>query len=163
MGKIFTGKPAGSTSTSNSSNQAYGLIKDQFSPTMGFAQSGAQGIQQLLSGDSSGFDAYKGATGFDAAAEMGSRGITGNAAASGLLRSGSTAKGLQSFGNAIQNQYADNYMNRLLGLSGLGMQAGSLIAGAGQVSNSQSKQTAGKKGLFDYAANAAANVASGGK
>lgn len=143
MGGIFGGKPKQSSS---SSNQAFGQIRDTFTPITEFAGVGGNALQALLGGDSTGFDKFKQATGFNAAAESGSRGITGNAAARGLLQSGSTAKRLQSFGNEIQNQYAGNYMDRLLGLSNLGLGAGGLIAGAGNVSSSKSKG-GGKSGL----------------
>ncbi|HET7713909.1 MAG TPA: tail fiber domain-containing protein, partial [Patescibacteria group bacterium] len=99
----------------------------------------ADQISRLLGGDSSGFDAFKRATGFDAAAETGSRGITGNAAARGLLRSGSTGARLMQFGNELQNQYSTNYLDKLMGLGNLGLGAGGLLAQAGQVQKSKKK------------------------
>lgn len=136
MGGILGGSKQ--KSQSSSSNQAFQYLKDTFSPLTSFAGSGANALQALLSGDTSGFENYKRATGFDAMAEQGSRGITGNAAASGLLRSGSTAKALQNYGTQLQNQYAGSYMDRLLNLANLGLGAGQLISGAGQTSNSTS-------------------------
>jgi hypothetical protein len=95
-------------------------------------------LSKLLSGDASGFNSYKDATGFNQLLQEGSRGITGNAAAGGLLRSGGTGKALVNYGNTMQNQYAGNYMQQLLGLSGLGLNAGQLIAGAGDVREAKS-------------------------
>jgi hypothetical protein len=152
MSSIF----GGSKQTSSSSNKAYDSINSSFSPLFGLAGQGADGIMKLLGGDSSGFDAYKNATGFDFAAEQGSRGITGNAAARGLLRSGSTGKALVGYGNDMQNQYAGNYMDRLLGVSGLGMDAGKLVAGAGQTSTSKSKSKPGIGGFLGQIAGGAA-------
>lgn len=148
MSKIFGGSKSQSTSTT--SNRAYDDISQAYSPMMGMAGTGANALQALLSGDASGFNAYKGATGFDAMAEEGSRGITGNAAASGLLRSGSTGKALQGYGQNLQNQFAGNYMDRLLGMSGLGLQAGGLISQAGQTgeSTSTSKNKPGLGGMI---------------
>lgn len=147
MSKIFGGSEQ--QSTASSSNRAFDSINQSFSPMFGLAGSGAQSLQALLGGDSSGFDAYKSATGFDAMAEAGSRGITGNAAARGLLRSGSTGKALTGYGVGLQNQFASNYMDRLLGLSGLGLQAGNLVSGAGQVSESQSSGSS-KEGIGKF-------------
>jgi len=148
MSKVF----GGSKQKSSSSNQAFGQIRDTFSPLTGQAGEGANALSALLSGDVSGFNAFKQATGFDAMAEQGSRGITGNAAASGLLRSGSTGKALSAYGNMIQNQFADNYMNKLLAQAGIGLQAGNLIAGAGQTSQSSGKSKPGLGGLLGGAA-----------
>lgn len=139
MGGIF-----GKRAKSSSGNLAYGDIKNTFSPLTSFAGSGANAIQALLSGDTSGFDAFKKATGFDAAAETGSRGITGNAAAKGLLRSGGTGRSLQKFGQDLQSQSSGSYLDRLFGLSNLGMNAGQLISSAGQTSK---QSGGGKSGL----------------
>lgn len=143
MSAIFGGSKQNSSSTASSSsvsgNKSYDQLNQAFSPMFGNATSGASALSALLNGDASGFNAFKNATGFDAASEMGSRGITGNAAASGLLRSGSTAKALQSFGDTIQNQYANNYMSNLFNKANLGFQAGNLVSGAGQFSQSQSQ------------------------
>lgn len=130
MSSIF----GGSKQKSSSSNQAYGNISQAFSPLESTATTGVNALNSLLSGDSSGFDAYKNATGFNAAAQQGSQGITGNAAAAGLLRSGSTGKALQSYGDNLQNQYASQYTNNLMNQANLGFQAGSLISGAGSTS-----------------------------
>lgn len=159
MSKIFGGSKQ--KSTSSSSNQAYDYIKNTFSPLTSYAGTGAEGISRLLGGDSSGFDAYKKATGFDGLIQEGSRGITGNAAAGGLLRSGGTGKALVNYGNTMQNQYADNYLQRLLGLSGLGMNAGQLISGAGNVSNS-TQTSKSKPGLGGLIGGIASGVATGG-
>lgn len=144
MSSIF----GGSKSKSTSSNRAYDSLNQSFSPLFGLASQGANSLSALLGGDSSGFDAYKKATGFDAITEAGSRGITGNAAARGLLRSGSTGKALQGYGNMMQNQYANSYMDRLLGQAGLGFQAGGLVGGAGQVSQQTSKSKPGIGGFL---------------
>lgn len=156
MGALF-GKRAKSTSKSENVNNQY--IKDTFGPMTGYAGTGAEMLAGLLSGDDSGFNAYKNATGFDQLIQEGSRGITGNAAAGGLLRSGGTGKAIANYGNMMQNQYADQYLTRALNLAGLGMNAGQLIAGTGNTSTSTSKGP--KKGLLDYAAAAASAVAGG--
>lgn len=162
MSQIFGGSKQNSTGTSSSSNRAFDQLSAAFGPTFGYAQTGGDALIKLLSGDASGFNAYKNATGFDQAAEAGSRGITGNAAAGGLLRSGSTSKGLASFYNGLQNQYAGNYMDRLLGLAGLGIQGGNVVSGAGNVSQSQSQSKGSSKpGLGGFLGAIGAGIAGG--
>lgn len=156
MSAIFGGKK--SQQTASASNQSYGDINNAFSPLFSQAQSGANSLSALLGGDSSGLDAYKGATGFDAATQQGSRGITGNAAASGLLRSGATSKGLQQYGDTVQNQYAQNYINGLMGQIGVGTQAGGLVSGAGQQSQSQGTSSE-KPGIGKFLGQVASGVA----
>lgn len=146
MSGIFGGKKAQSSSQSDQYNKSYDFIKDTYSPLTGYAGSGLSALSALLGGDSSGFDAFKQATGFDAAADLGSRGITGNAAAAGLLRSGSTGKALQNYGETLQNQYASNYMDKLLAQAQAGFNAGNLISGAGQVGTSTSQSTSKENG-----------------
>ena len=121
MGGIFGG-PA----KSKSSNQAYGTLKDAFSGALPFTQQGGNAMMALLGGDSSGFDKFKQATGFDFLSKQGSQGITGNAAAKGLLRSGGTGKALMDYGAGMQNKYANDYLSQLLGVGNLGLGAGGL-------------------------------------
>ncbi len=151
MSSIFGG------SKQKSSNRAYDTIKGAVSPVLGDIAKGSQSLSNLLSGNSSGFDTYKDIGGFDAFAEQGSRGITGNAAARGLLRSGSTGKALQEYGNTFQNSFLQNYINTLFGQSNLGLQAGSLLGSVGNVQKSKSKPGIGK-----FLGNVAAGIATGG-
>lgn len=137
MGSIVQGVFGGKKS--KTSNKAYDQLNSTFSPLEAQAGTGANALASLLSGDASGFNNFKAATGFDGAAEAGSRGITGNAAASGLLRSGSTGKALENYGVGLQNQYSNDYMNHLLQQAQLGLGAGQLISGAGQVTKSSDK------------------------
>ena len=147
MGKIF----GGSKQKSSSYNQAYDTINSAVSPALGNISTGTNAVNAFLSGDMSGFNNYKNNTGFDFAAERGSRGITGNAAAKGLLRSGGTGKGLVSFGNQIEQQFADNYFQKLLQQTGLGLQAGQLLGGAGSVNQQKSKSKPGLGGFVGTA------------
>lgn len=163
MSSIFGGSKQKSQSTSTSGNKAYDTISNAYSPLLGYASQGAQGLSALLGGDASGFNAYKNATGFNGAAEQGSRGITGNAAAAGLLRSGSTSKALQAFGDTLQNNYANQYMQQLLGQANLGFQAGNLISGAGNYSTGQStSKGSSKPGIGGFLGALASGAAAGG-
>jgi len=162
MSSIFGGSKQKQSSQSDSYNKAYDTINQAYSPLLGQATTGANALAALLGGDSSGLDAYKKATGFDALAEQGSRGITGNAAASGLLRSGSTGKALQTFGTNLQNTFANNYMDKLLQQAQLGFNAGNLISGAGQVSHGTSNSSSSSKpGLGGFVGSIASGLAAG--
>lgn len=152
MGKLFSG-----STKQKQTNSAYGQINTALTPVLNATGAGVGGMQALLGGDSTGFDAYKKATGFDATAEMGSRGITGNAAAKGLLRSGSTGMALQNYGQTLQNQYAGDYMDGLGGVSDLGLKAGALIG------DTATKKTTSRKkpGLASIAGKIASAYAGG--
>jgi hypothetical protein len=78
-----------------------------------------------------------------------SENVTGQGAAAGLLNSGSTTKALQSSGAALNNQFANNYLQQLAGQAGLGLGAGQLEVGAGQHSTSQGTgSNSNNSGLF---------------
>jgi hypothetical protein len=159
MGGLFSGSKRPGASQSQSSNRAYDFLQGAFGGLTSNAAQGTNAIQALLSGDTSGFDAYKRATGFNAQAEQGSRGVTGNAAASGLLRSGGAGKALQAYGQNLQNQAAGSYMDRLQSLADTGFKAGGLIGSAGQQSTSNTESSKGKPGIGDLLMSAASSVA----
>lgn len=151
MGKMIGGKDK-----SSSKNVNNGLLTDSLSPSLGYVTQGGDAISSLLGGDSTGFDKYKAATGFDATAKQGSYGVTGNAAAGGLLRSGSTGTALQNYGQNLQNQASGSYMDRLLGLGGLGTNSAQVLASSGQTQSSKKK-----KGLGEILGPVAASAAAG--
>lgn len=146
----FLGGNSKQSSTSTSSNQAYPFLQSALGSNVGSVGSSMGAIQALLSGDTSGLDAFKNATGFNAQTKAGSQGITGNAAASGLLRSGSTGKALANYGNQMNSQATQNYLGQLGSLAGLGLQSAGLIGQAGQTSSSTgtTKSKSGLGGLF---------------
>lgn len=149
MGGVGRALFGGSKSKEKSSsyNQGYGAISSALTPVMGYASEGGNLMKAFLTGDMSGFDAYKKNTGYDFLKEEGQDGITGNAAAQGLLRSGSTAKELVKFGNDLQQTFADRYFDKLNGFSGLGINAANAIGAAGQVSKSSAKSKSKNGGL----------------
>lgn len=157
MGKLLGGGSK-QKQQSTSDNQNLGLINSTFTPVAGYAQQGGDAISALLGGDSSGFNNYKNATGFNDALTSGSQGITGNAAANGLLRSGSTGKALASFGAGLNNQFSQNYLSNMLNLANLGTTAGGLLTSAGQRSQSTGSSKS-KGGLGSFLGSAAGAVA----
>lgn len=147
MSKIFGGSKSKSQqqSTSLSTNQAYPQINTQFSPLFQYANTGAADIQRFLGGDASGFNNFMDASGFDFERDRGETSITSMLGSKGLRNSGAALKRLTEFNTGIRNQYANNYLERLFGLSNLGMGAGQLVAGAGQQSQSQSTGSSSSK------------------
>jgi hypothetical protein len=146
---FLTGKPA----SSESSNLAYPWLKDQFG---GMVDTGndASGQMAALLGLGGDTDAAEGAygnflnsTGYNNIFDQAMRGVTGSAAARGLLKSGSTAKALQDRAAGLGQQYFTNYLGQLGGLAGQGLQAGGLIGNAGQVSKNRGG-TSGLGGLI---------------
>lgn len=152
MSSIF----GGSKQKSSSSNQAFGTINNAFSPLLGYASEGAKGLSALLGGDTSGLDTYKRTTGFNTELGQGLQDVTNASAAKSLLRSGASGKALVQYGNDLSQRYAGNYMDRLLGLAGLGNTAGSILAGAGSTSTSSGKS---KNGMGSFLGSAAGAIA----
>jgi len=134
MSSLFGGSK--STQSSTSSNQAYPQLSQAFSPVLDYAQQGGSAIQKLLGGDTTGLDAYKQGMGYDWAQQRGATGVVANQASKGLRDSGSTLKALANFQSGLDNQYSTNYLSNLFNFSGLGLQAGQAISGAGNVSTS---------------------------
>lgn len=106
------------------------------------------------------FDNYLKNFGFDQELSQGSRAITGNQAAKGLLGSGSTLKGLQRYGLGLRDQYRGNFLNLLGNQQALGLNAAGIGAGVGtnytgQVSqnNNNYAQTVGNAALARSANN----------
>lgn len=142
MGGIF-----GKRGKSESKNVNNDLLKSTFGSTMDATGQSVNSLQALLGGDATGFRKYTDAIDLSGQAEYGSRGITGNAAARGLLRSGSTGRALVDYEQMLENQASDQYMNRLLGVGQLGLGAGQIVAGAGQ---QEKKREGGKSGLGNF-------------
>lgn len=115
----------------------------------GAVSSGANAVGQAADGIASaggadaGYAGYLAKAGYAPAMREMSRGVVGTAAAGGMLNSGSTAKALQSRGAEINQGYFNNYLQQLADLSGLGLQAGGLVANAGNRSVGGSPSTAG--------------------
>lgn len=132
-------KPKAAKSSENTNNA---LLTSTYTPQ---AQQGVQANNFLgalltgkgdVAGARGGLSEYLKMTGFEPALRQLSRGITGQGAASGLLRSGSTANALLTRGAELNQGFTNNYLGQLLNLSNAGTQAGGIIANAGQKSTS---------------------------
>ena len=143
---FLTGK---SKQTSHSENKAYDYLKSSFGGSVSNGTGANDLVASLLGvggtpgAGAAGLDAFKNSAGYQNVINGGTRDIEGNAAARGLLRSGSTGQALVNFGQQTANNYYNQYLQNLLGLSGQGMQAGGLIGSAGQVSDQKSTSKPG--------------------
>lgn len=91
----------------------------------------ANGVAEA-GGAQAGYNNYLQQAGYAPAMRQLAQGVTGQGAASGILNSGSTAKALQTRGTELNQSFFNNYLQQLAGLSGLGLQGGSLVANVGQ-------------------------------
>jgi len=141
-----------STSNSLSFNQAYPWAQQTYG---GMAQNGANASNALTSllgiggnadAQKAAFDNYKNSAGYQFQLQQGMDAINGNAAAKGMLSSGATAKALAGYGQNLASTYYNNYLDRLLGVGNQGLQAGGLVTGAGNVSQSNSQSTSSSTG-----------------
>ena len=129
-------------SQSSSSNQNNGLVKSNAQGTVNNGQTANNYLTALLTGQGNtgaanqGYQSYLSQAGYAPAMKQLSRSVTGQGAAAGLLNSGADATALQSQGAQLNNQFFNNYLQGLGGLSGQGLQANSTISGAGQTSSS---------------------------
>jgi hypothetical protein len=68
-----------------------------------------------------------------------------------MLRSGATSNALLTRGSELNQSFYNNYLQQLAGLSGLGLQAGGLVANTGQKSTSTGGRTVnGREHRFDH-------------
>ena len=142
LSKAFASKPV-------STNQNMKLLNEIYAPQ---AQQGVQGtnyMSALLTGQgdteeaNQAYQNYLQMAGYEPALRDMSRSVVGGAAASGLLRSGSTAKALQSRGAEINQGFYNNYLQNLSGLAGIGNQSGQILADAGSGSDKSMRPSTG--------------------
>lgn len=145
MGNLFQSKQS-------SSNSNGGLVTGGLSGSVTNGGNANNMLANLLGvgGDQAAGDAayqkYQDSTGFQNQLDSMSRGITGNQAASGLLRSGSTGTAVQTGANGLAQQNFGNYLSQLMGLSNAGQGAASTIAGVGTQTQKSNPSMAGIAG-----------------
>lgn len=132
-----------SSSQSNSSNQAYPFLQSSLGDQVGNAGKSSNAILDLLGvngagAQTGGFDNFRNSAGYNFIQDQGIKGITNSKAAAGLLNSGSTLKSITNYSGNLANNFLTQYLNSLMGVNSSGLQAGSLLASAGNVSNSSS-------------------------
>lgn len=142
-----------------STNFNQGLVTNAYTPMMNQGTQANNFLSSLLTGQGDvgaaqgGLNNYLQMAGYAPAMRQLSQNLTGQGAASGMLRSGSFLKALQNRGAELNQGYTNNYLQQLAGLSGLGLQAGGLVTNAGQ------GQLVKKKGLLGSIASAVGGIA----
>lgn len=86
------------------------------------------------------FQGFLDSTGYQFQLDQGARAIEGRKAAQGLLRSGSTLKALNSFGQNTARTYAGQYLSQLGDQAGRGAAAAGALGGAGASYAAQAAQ-----------------------
>ena len=137
--------------TDNSKNQAYPFVQDTFAPVAQGTAGSNNAIANLLglngaSGSTEGFDNFRNSSGYNFIRDQGIEGINSNDASKGLLGSGSALKSISSYSSGLASQFLDKYLASLQGLTGSGLQAGQIISGAGNTSNSQGSSVNSSQG-----------------
>jgi hypothetical protein len=154
MSKIFGG------SKSRSFNTNRDAVTSAFSPLFGQATTAGNQLQSFLGGDTSGFDRFADAAGFDFELGRGMDTLNSNFGGRGTFNSGARDKALLEFGQGLKGRFADQYMRSLLGQSEMGLNAGNLVANVGQENRSSSSPGLG--GLIGGVASGAAALKTGG-
>lgn len=124
----------GAKAQTDASNAAIGVAQDNLAPYMDFGKSALPALQQLNSGDYSGF--LK-SPDYLAALNLGQDQIDRGAAARGGLFGGGHTRDSISFGSGLASQYLNQYRNSLFNQAGMGQQAAGTLTGAvtGQLNN----------------------------
>jgi len=138
----------GGNQSGSSSNQNFGASSSALGSTVGQTGNAASAISGLLGNGGTqaqqdAFNNFKNSSGYNFDLQQGTNAITGNAAANGLLNSGSTLKAISNYGQNTANNFLQQYIQNQSGLAGLGIQANNSITGAGQTQQSQGKQGLG--------------------
>lgn len=131
----YGGSMGAGTGATNFLAQLLGVSPGGVASTANTVGTAANGVAEA-GGAQAGFNNYLQNAGYAPAMRQLSQNVTGQGAASGLLRSGATAQALQTKGTELNQGMFNNYLQQLTGLSGLGLQAGGLVSNAGQKSQS---------------------------
>lgn len=135
---------------------AYRDLSQSYQP---YTSAGTSALSQLmaglgLGGDSQGFtDAYRSLPGYQSGLDTGLNSVARRYNAGGMGQSGAAMKGLYRYGSDYENQRAGDYLNRLAGVSGMGLGAtGSQVGTQAQGLQGQlATRTSGFQGLMQAA------------
>ena len=151
---LFTKLFGGSRSKNESKNLNNDFLKAQLGGSVGTVGGATDAVSALLgfggntAGQSAAFNNYRDSAGYRFLLDEGMEDITGNAAARGLLRSGSTGEALTGFRTNLANTFLDNYIKNSLGVGQLGLGAAGILADTGKYSKGKSSQDTGNFGKF---------------
>lgn len=155
MGGIVKGLFGGSSNKSSSvsenvnNNTLLGLL----TPNIGQGNSAMSTLGSLLGiGDPAAgkttLTNFLDSTGFNFLRDQGERGITGSAAAKGLLNSGATAKALTKYGQDLASTKLNELMGNLTSLGQYGLNSANVLASTGQKSTGTSSGSS-SNGIFN--------------
>jgi hypothetical protein len=147
-----------SQQTSEARNQAYPFLQTQFGGQTGYAAKGSNAIADLLglngaNAQTGGFDRFRDSSGYGFIRDQGIDAINSNNASKGLLGSGSALKAITGYSSNLAKSFLNDYLGNLTGLADQGNKAGSILAGAGNTSQSQgtsSGTSSGKSTNFSF-------------
>lgn len=148
MGGITRALFGGGKERSSSDNQAYPFLQQQLGGNIGLGNN-AMGVMASLLGigdpaaGQRSLNNFLDSTGFNFLLDTGSKAITGNNAAKGLMRSGATGQRLQQFGQDLAMTKTNELMQNLTNLGQFGLGSANTIAGAGQRSQTRSSRQGG--------------------
>lgn len=133
-------------------------------PSMDRGNAAGDAMNALLLGDATqhqaAFDRFRSSTGYDFRLSAGLDALQSQAAARGSLRTGDTLKALQDYAQETASGEFGNYLGYLGNQQGVGLSAGSAIAGVGQgyanaltANNNNAANAATNNALLKSAAN----------
>jgi hypothetical protein len=132
-----------------STNVNQKLVTDMYTPQAQQGITGGNYLTSLLTGTgdtaaaNQGYQSYLNNAGYEDALRRMSQSVVGGGAASGLLRSGSTARALNAQGAEINRGYFNNYLESLGGLGQMGQNAGQMLVSSGSGDAKERPRTAG--------------------
>lgn len=140
-----------SQQTSESRNQAYPFLQSVLGGQVNNAGAGSSALASMLGlngapASNAAFNQFRDSSGYNFIRDEGVKGIEGSMAAKGLLGSGSALKAITGYSSNLANNYLNNYLSQLSNLSGIGLQAGQVLASAGNTANSQGTSYGTSKG-----------------
>lgn len=142
---------AKSKEKSESGNVNNDLLTGSLSPALGYVTGGGNLMGSLLGVNGEGaqtgaLENFANSGGMQFLMDQGQKMVTSSKAAQGLLKSGSYGTALEKYGQGLASTYLNQYMQNLLGYSGLGLGAAGVLAKSGDYSKGSA--IGPKKGLI---------------
>lgn len=173
MGSIMQGLFGGSKQKSQQTSLSENVNNDYLKGALKGSVEGSGKTQSFLEallgigGDptasNAAFKSYRDSAGYDFIRDEGIRGINGTKGAQGLYGSGSRGKALAKYSTNLASTFYDNYLNKLLGLQGQGLQAAGILSNSGQRSQSQGTSSGSNKpGIGGFLGSIISGGAAGG-
>jgi hypothetical protein len=151
----YSGQIGSGTGATNFLAQLLGVPGSSVSGAATGIGNAANGIAEA-GGATGGFHDYAANAGYANALQALQKGVVGGQASQGMLRSGATGTALLTKGRQLDSSMYDNYLQHLSGLSGLGLQAGGILANSGQ----RNQSTGGSPSTIGSIASTVGGIAS---